>query len=56
MPGFSETMRLKEKAEEDIYFARRDRELVEALRRRRAEERRAHTAWPERRPGGTDPR
>ena len=28
MSGFSETMHLKEQAEEDIYFARRDRELI----------------------------
>jgi hypothetical protein len=35
--GFVETLRLKEMAEEDIYFARRDRELIAALRRRRAE-------------------
>jgi hypothetical protein len=31
-------MRLKEMAEEDIYFARRDRELIQALRRKQAEE------------------
>jgi hypothetical protein len=39
MSGFVETMRLKEMAEEDIYFARRDRELIEALRRRRRQPR-----------------
>lgn len=33
MIDFVETMRLKGMAEEDIYFARRDRELSEALRR-----------------------
>ncbi len=38
MSGFVDTMRLKEMAEEDIYFARRDRELVEALRRKKAEQ------------------
>ena len=38
MSGFSEIMRLKEMAEEDIYFARRDRELVAELKRRRGEE------------------
>ena len=38
MSGFVETMRLKEMAEEDIYFARRDRELIQALRRKQAEE------------------
>ena len=32
--NFSEKLRLKEKAEEDLYFARRDRELVAALHRR----------------------
>jgi hypothetical protein len=33
MTGFSDKLRLKEQAEEDIYFARRDRELLEALHR-----------------------
>jgi hypothetical protein len=32
---FPERLRLKEKADEDLYFARRDRELIAALRRRR---------------------
>lgn len=36
MPNFVETMRLKGMAEEDIYFARRDRELIIALRQKRA--------------------
>jgi len=31
MPDFTETMRLKEQAEEDIYFAKLDRELIAAL-------------------------
>ena len=31
MTDFSDKLRLKEMAEEDIYFARRDRELIEAL-------------------------
>jgi hypothetical protein len=31
MPDFIETMRLKEQAEEDIYFAKLDRELIAAL-------------------------
>jgi hypothetical protein len=35
MSGFFETMHLKEMAEEDIWFARRDRELKEAIRRRK---------------------
>lgn len=35
MTNLPERLRLKEMAEEDIYFARRDRELIEALRRRR---------------------
>jgi hypothetical protein len=34
MSGFSDKLRLREQAEEDIYFARRDRELIEALRRK----------------------
>jgi hypothetical protein len=36
--GFSEIMRLKEMADEDIYFARRDRELIAELKRRRGDE------------------
>ena len=32
MSGFVGKMCLKEMAEEDIYFAQRDRELIEALR------------------------
>ena len=36
MPNFAETMRLKGLAEEDIYFARRDQELMAALREKRA--------------------
>ena len=36
MPNFVETMRLKGLAEEDIYFARRDRELIAALRKKKA--------------------
>ncbi|MEA3275667.1 MAG: putative molybdenum carrier protein [Pseudomonadota bacterium] len=35
MSDFSDKLKLKEQAEEDIYFARRDRELIEALHRRR---------------------
>jgi hypothetical protein len=31
MKDFAETMRLKGKAEEDIYFAKRDQELIAAL-------------------------
>ena len=31
---FSDKLRLKEMAEEDIYFARRDRELIEAIHAR----------------------
>ena len=34
MPNFSETLRLKEKAEEDIYFAKLDRELIAALHKK----------------------
>ena len=36
MPNFVEMLRLKEMAEEDIYFARRDRELIAELRKKRA--------------------
>jgi len=35
MSDFTEKMRLKGQADEDIYFARRERELIEALHRRR---------------------
>ena len=33
MGNFPEKLRLKEQAEEDIYFAKRDRELIEAMRK-----------------------
>ena len=36
MMTLTEKLRLKGLAEEDIYFARRDRELIAALRRRRS--------------------
>ena len=32
MSNFPDRLRLKEQAEEDLYFARRDRELIAALR------------------------
>ncbi len=35
MTDFSEKLRLKELAEEDMYFAQRDRELIQALREKR---------------------
>lgn len=35
MTSFPDKLRLKERAEEDIYFARRDRELIDAMHRRR---------------------
>ena len=35
MTTLPEKMRLKGLAEEDVYFARRDRELIEAMHRRR---------------------
>ena len=35
MTGFVEQLRLAEKAAEDIYFAKRDRELIKALHERR---------------------
>lgn len=37
--AFSEQLRLAEKAAEDIYFARLDRELIELLHNRMREER-----------------
>ena len=52
MSGFVETMRLKEMAEEDIWFARRDRELKQALRRKKilAQQRDDDGAAPRREP------
>jgi len=38
MNEFANKMKLKEMAEEDIYFAKRDRELIEALRQKRLKE------------------
>jgi len=38
MADFSTKMALKEMAEEDIYFAERDRELIEALHRQRLQD------------------
>jgi len=37
MADFVEKLQLKGKAEEDIYFAKRDRELLDALQRRKLE-------------------
>jgi hypothetical protein len=36
MPDFHKTMQMKEKAEEDRYFARRDKELIERLHEEQA--------------------
>ena len=38
MSKFVETLRLKELAEEDIYFAKRDQELIRALHKKRLAE------------------
>ncbi len=38
MTQFPDKLRLKELAEEDIYFAKRDRELIQALREKRLAE------------------
>ena len=38
MTGFPDKLRLKEMAEEDIYFAKRDRELIAAMHERRLAE------------------
>lgn len=35
MMGWTERLRLKELAEEEIYFAKRDLELVDAMRRQK---------------------
>jgi len=37
MPDFIDKLRLKEQADEDQYFARRDRELIDALHARRGQ-------------------
>jgi hypothetical protein len=39
MSGFTEKLRLKEQGDEEIYFARRDRELLDAIRRKRTRHR-----------------
>ena len=44
MTDFVETMRLAEKAQEDIYFAKLNRELIEQLHRRAAAEAAADAA------------
>lgn len=46
MSGTAEKLRLKEMAEEDIYFARRDRELIRELQHR-SEHTSAHTPTPD---------
>lgn len=38
MPSWPDKLRLKALAEEDIYFAKRDRELIRALHKRRLAE------------------
>ena len=38
MADFTENMRLKGKAEEDMYFAEIDRKLIDALHEKQAEE------------------
>ena len=38
MPDFPDKLRLKEQAEEDIYFAKRDKERIKALRKKRLAE------------------
>jgi hypothetical protein len=53
MPGFSETMHLKEQAEEDIYFARRDRELILRLHEQERAEHPNTGADPQERPAAS---
>ena len=48
MSDFSDKIRLKEKAEEEIYFAKRDRELIEALHEK------SRVEHPEHDTGGTE--
>lgn len=38
MNSFATKLRLKGLAEEDIYFAKRDRELIEALRKKKRDQ------------------
>ncbi len=37
MSNFVQTVKLKGKAEEDIYFAKRNRELIEALHKKKCQ-------------------
>ncbi|WP_170107597.1 hypothetical protein [Photobacterium lipolyticum] len=43
MADFTESMRLKGKAAEDIYFAELNRKLIDALHEKQAEEQKRHT-------------
>ncbi len=53
MSTFIKNLKLKEQAEEDIYFARRDRELIEALHRKELAK---HACCPsEKKNGKSDP-
>jgi hypothetical protein len=47
MTTWTEKLRLKGMAEEDIYFARRDRELIDALHERHSHAQRSHEAQSE---------
>jgi hypothetical protein len=53
MKGFVEQLRLAEKAAEDIYFQKVNRELIEALHRQQLLE--AHADQPNAEPGGQLP-
>jgi hypothetical protein len=44
MVDFTEKLRLRGKAEEDLYFAALDRELIEAMHQRQANELLEHAA------------
>jgi hypothetical protein len=48
MSHWTEKLRLKGMAEEDVYFAKRDRELIDAMHRRKAADRRLPKAQRDR--------
>jgi hypothetical protein len=56
MPDFPDKLRLKEQAEEDIYFAKRDRERIKALHEKLAAEQQEAKKKPKQPKAGAPPR
>ena len=52
MTDFPDKLRLKEQAEEDIYFAKRDRERIKALRKKRLAEQAEEKGARQKEPSG----